>query len=171
MAEYSSGFQRWWECYPPHKKKGKGAAFASWKKHNCEPKAEELIRALQQQVDFDDHFKKYTPLPTTYINQGRYDDDIPKPKRAQAPSQKEDDGPRESCPVQARVNALALNWLWRRGGIPDGLIDEFRQLVRVLGSDVRMELQEATDEEKERMSTEVPKRIYRNLADLANGRA
>jgi len=170
LTNYTPGFERWWECYPSYRKKGKGGAFKIWKRDGLEKKKDELIAKLQEQVDFDEQFQgKYVPMPTTYLNQNRYDDPVQKPTRikAKAPAPVEDI-PREECAVQARVNSVARNWLWRRGGIPDYLVPHLQQLVRVLASDVREELRTATDAEKEAMSTEVPKRIRENLNALAN---
>ena len=168
MSDYTPGFERWWECYPSYRRKAKGGAFKIWKRDGLEKKKDALIEKLQEQIDFDEQFSgKYVPMPTTYLNQNRYDDPVHKPTRprAKAPQEK-DEYPHEPCPVAARCKSVAFNWLWRRGGVPSHLVDNMASLVQVLASDIKRELETATDEDKERMGTEVPKRIRRELESL-----
>ncbi len=136
MTDYTAGFERFWQAYPKYKRKGKGAAFKSWQKHNLEDKAADIVHALEAQCQHDDHFKKYTPLPTTYLNQGRYDDDIPQPARAYAPDP-EPDRPFEQDKYVASVKRVAVPWLWRRGGIPEDKVGGFAKLVRSLAEDAK----------------------------------
>lgn len=88
MSDYTPGFERWWKTFPAMRsngqtcRKGKGAAFTRWQKDKLESRATELVELLERQIANDEQFRTYTPLPTTYLNQRRYDDFIPKPKRA-----------------------------------------------------------------------------------------
>jgi len=168
LTDYTPGFQRWWDCYPSYRKKGKGGAFKIWKRDGLEKRKDELIAKLQEQVDFDEQFSgKYVPMPTTYLNQNRYDDPVHKPTRptARAP-QKQEEGPHEECPHQTRVNRVAFNWLHRRGGIPDHLVPHFRQLVKLLGTRLRDKAQASTEEELKAMETKVPPFIRKELDAL-----
>ena len=130
---YTPGFERWWQAYPRYKRKGKGAAFKSWQKHNLEGRTAELVEVIEAQAERDDHFKKYTPMPSTYLNQARYDDDVPKPKRSTPHiPQAEAEGHYEKDPYVKSVNRVAIPWLMRRGGLPEEKLPGFKGLVRSL---------------------------------------
>ena len=76
------GFEEFYQHYP--KKVGKGAARKAWKKIKPSKELVSVITAsIQAQVKAD-HFrgtngKLYEPLPTTWLNQGRWEDEIQKP--------------------------------------------------------------------------------------------
>ena len=78
--DYPEAFDLWWKLYP--KKVGKDAAFKSWKKavkHNG-TKPGDLITAIRNQITVN-HFvgsngENFIPLPTTWLNQGRWKDEI-----------------------------------------------------------------------------------------------
>ncbi len=137
VSGYTAGFERFWTNYPKYKRKGKGAAFKSWVKHNLEDKAGAIVEVLQAQVEHDEHFGKFTPLPTTYLNQGRYDDDVPKPKRVMPQANMPVEGPREECKFVASIKRVAFVWLFRRRGLPDDQMEKFTQMVRALADDAR----------------------------------
>ena len=70
------GFDEFWKAYP--KKVGKASALASWKK--VKPPIEQVITSLLWQVRSDQWTKdggQYVPNPSTYLNQGRWDDEEP----------------------------------------------------------------------------------------------
>lgn len=76
-SKYPKAFEAFWEAYPL--KRGKGAALKAWKKL---PKAEKdsCIPAITAQVR-SRHFKgsngeDFIPLPATWLNQGRFEDEI-----------------------------------------------------------------------------------------------
>ena len=154
---YTPGFERWWQHYPKYKRKGKGAAFQSWKKHNLEDKAAELIEVVDAQSEHDDHFKKYTPMPSTYLNQARYDDDVPKPKRAMVPAHDDPEIPTEKDPYIRSINRVALPWFMKRGGLPDERMPAFIKLIRSLAVDAKElhEKGELTDEYTKVIRTEL----------------
>ena len=110
MSDYTDGFERWWKAYPKLRRKGKGAAFKSWQKHKLEARTGELITTVQAQIERDDHFRKYTPLPTTYLNQGRYDDDVP-PARAQSQTIEPDIPEFECSKWHAVSNRIFMSYL------------------------------------------------------------
>lgn len=167
VSGYTEGFQRWWECYPSYRKRGKGGAFKIWKRDGLEAKSEEIIRILQEQVDFDEQFQgKYVPMPTTYLNQNRYDDPVHKPKKSRAPRPKEPEGPHEECPYQAKINRIAFEWLWKRHGIPESLMPYFKQLVKLLGKRLREKAEIASEEELKAMADRVPPYVRKELNAL-----
>lgn len=80
--EYSESFETWWAAYP--NKIGKLAAFRAWKKIGESKTAtvQELIKAINDQIRAN-HFRgsngaDYIPNPATWLNQGRWMDDIKK---------------------------------------------------------------------------------------------
>lgn len=71
-----NGFEMFWKEYP--KRIGKKAALNAWGK-NSKPPIEQIIEALKKQKSSLDWIKeggKYIPHPTTWLNQGRWDDEI-----------------------------------------------------------------------------------------------
>ena len=83
-AQYSAAFERFWKLYP--RKIGKRAAWLVWKRQ-IQPRqrglltiltVELVIDALTRQVK-DGHFSEetsYIPHPRTWLNQGRWEDEI-----------------------------------------------------------------------------------------------
>lgn len=70
------GFDLFWNAYP--KKVGKDKAITAWKKKK--PKLETVLKALQWQKQSDQWTKQdgqFIPNPTTYINEGRWQDEMP----------------------------------------------------------------------------------------------
>ena len=136
MSEYSVAFNQWWNHYPAYKRKGKGAAWKVWERDKLDGKVGELIENIDSQVENDEHFQKYTPLPATYLNQRRYDDYVPKPKPVVPTRQYvEDEG--ETDPYVKAVKRVAMNWLWRRRGIPEDRVEVLRGLIHTLADDAR----------------------------------
>jgi hypothetical protein len=71
---YSAEFQLFWDEYP--KKRGKGGAWASWKR--VRPPAVTAMMALRSQRNSHDWTKdggQYIPNPQTWINQRRWEDE------------------------------------------------------------------------------------------------
>jgi hypothetical protein len=69
------GFEDFWKLYP--KKIGKQAALKSWKK--MKPPVEKCMETLQSQINSIQWKKEngqYIPNPSTWINQGRWDDEF-----------------------------------------------------------------------------------------------
>lgn len=77
-VNYSSSFVEWWTIYP--KKVGQDAAARAWQKAIKHSTPNELITALRQQNDAchfkGDNGKDYIPNPSTWLNQGRWKDEI-----------------------------------------------------------------------------------------------
>jgi hypothetical protein len=72
-----NGFDYFWESYP--KKTGKKAAYQSWIKAKNKPAIENILQTLESQKKSDQWLKdggQYIPNPATWINQGRWDDEV-----------------------------------------------------------------------------------------------
>src|SRR4030042_1264728 len=70
-------FSQFWTAYP--KKIGKKAALKAWLKAKDKPPIKNIIQSIEHQKTSNQWQKEngeYIPLPTTWINQGRWDDDI-----------------------------------------------------------------------------------------------
>lgn len=85
--DYSKSFEEWWKLYP--RKVGKDVAYRSWKKIGKKNKAtvKELSDAIINQVKhnhFSNNGKECIPNPSTWLNQGRWKDEIQtqKPNKA-----------------------------------------------------------------------------------------
>lgn len=73
------GFLLFWKHYPS--KRAKPIAFRSWVREGCEPYADKIIADVEERRMKDDHWLRgYIPMPSTYINQHRWQDEITKPK-------------------------------------------------------------------------------------------
>jgi len=72
----TGGFDRFWSEYP--KKVGKGAARAAWSKVKAEPLTDQIITALHAQNGYlEREGGKFIPLPATWLNQHRWEDEPP----------------------------------------------------------------------------------------------
>jgi len=74
--KYSVDFEKFWEAYP--NKVGKSYAFRCWKGIRHLPKLEVLLQAIEIQKDSEKWQKGYIPNPSTWLNQGRWEDEIGK---------------------------------------------------------------------------------------------
>ena len=72
----SPGFCSFWLLYP--KRVGKGEAFKSWTKGNCEVISEVIVKAVREQTAYlEREGGKFIPLPATWLNQKRWEDEPP----------------------------------------------------------------------------------------------
>lgn len=74
---FSSHFSNFWNCYP--KKVGKRAAWAAWRRHKLGTKIVEILKAVESQKKSEQWQRdggQYIPNPATWLNQGRWDDEI-----------------------------------------------------------------------------------------------
>ncbi len=76
-GDYSLDFLQFWKAYP--NPKGKGYAWKAWQKANTRPPVEEILKAIQEQVDWrvsaNGAFRPEWKHPATWIT-GRCWDDI-----------------------------------------------------------------------------------------------
>ena len=85
-------FEAFWDSYPKGRRVGKQAALKAWKK--LKPSidlSKTIIKAITRQSE-NGHFKgdkgqDFVPLPTTWLNQGRWDDEPRSPTPPPKPSQ------------------------------------------------------------------------------------
>ena len=69
-------FEAFWKEYP--KKKGKIAAAKAWKNATTKPDVTTILAAVRKQKTWTDWIKdrgQFIPLPATWLNQGRWDDE------------------------------------------------------------------------------------------------
>src|SRR6185503_6857557 len=76
--EYPKDFDEFWKLYP--RREGKAAAFISWQRLTMPQKRKAYV-ALKSQIAAliqraGDMRGNFCPLPATWINQGRFDDDL-----------------------------------------------------------------------------------------------
>ena len=78
-AQYSAGFERFWKLYP--RKKVKYASWLVWKKHVKPLFEQDVIDAIQAQVDarMFSVEEEWIPHGRTWLNQRRWEDEIKKP--------------------------------------------------------------------------------------------
>jgi hypothetical protein len=69
-------FPEFWELYP--KKKNKMKAFQEWRKNKCNLMADEIITDVQNRIKNDPDWSnvQFIPLPSTYLHNKRWEDDI-----------------------------------------------------------------------------------------------
>lgn len=83
-VEVETDFDRWYAQYP--KKRGKKAALKAWQKAKDKPALKIMLTTLAQQAQSPDWTRErgqFIPHPATYLNQGRWDDDVGEPKQQQ----------------------------------------------------------------------------------------
>jgi uncharacterized protein YdaU (DUF1376 family) len=86
---YSTSFEEFWKLYPH--RKGKGAASKSWEKLSYSEKRRVYLvlrahlPALESKMN-DPSGGNYCPMPATWLNEKRYDDEVEQPKKQQSGS-------------------------------------------------------------------------------------
>lgn len=73
-----SEFEQFWTQYP--RKAGKKAAWKAWKAAKDKPDLARILAALErakQSPDWTKDHGKFIPHPATWLNQGRWDDEVP----------------------------------------------------------------------------------------------
>jgi len=84
-SNYTTGFEAFWKAYPSgiRGKVGKASAFLRWQQINPNDELQQtILRALRNQATWPRWTKengKYIPDPSTWLNQGRWDDEPPDP--------------------------------------------------------------------------------------------
>ena len=77
IVENDALFDVWWALYP--RKQDKKKALVAWTKQGCEKNAESLIDTLRNQIANDAQYsgdQQYIPLPSSYLNKGKFNDEI-----------------------------------------------------------------------------------------------
>ena len=78
IASSITSFTAFWEVYP--RKVGKKAALVAFRKHCRDLKVELLVAAIERQKLSEQRSKdggKFIPNPATWLNQGRWEDELP----------------------------------------------------------------------------------------------
>ena len=77
-TNYTAGFEHMWQSYPSVRKERKVATFAIWHERGLEPRAAEIAEKLErlQVTLWEGREKKYIPMPTTWFNDSRYEDEL-----------------------------------------------------------------------------------------------
>lgn len=69
------GFEDFWGLWPPVRKQAKSKAQENWKRHGCDAYGEIIREAVLRQKDSDQWQRGFIPMPTTWLNQKRWEDD------------------------------------------------------------------------------------------------
>lgn len=77
-------FNIWYQAYPS--KIGKKAAHASFMRHATNVPLDVLLAAVEQQKQSQRWQEGYIPNPSTWLNQGRWEDELPAPKQDKLPN-------------------------------------------------------------------------------------
>ena len=82
VSLYTERFEAFWKAYHPGRRTGKGAALKAWKKVAKNIRQEEdllngCLNALRWQLKSKQWIDGFVPLPATYLNQRRWEDDPP----------------------------------------------------------------------------------------------
>lgn len=107
VSLYEKRFEEFWAEYP--KKVGKKAAFASWKKLKPDADLFERIMAAVVEAKHSEQWQRengrFIPNPTTWINQGRWDDELPPVSTIYPQQPRENGGRPDTRAVLARIIA------------------------------------------------------------------
>lgn len=84
-GKYPHGFEEWWKVYP--RKVGKKLAAKKYEEALKEASEAQLLAGARQIATAvaEGEDRKYVPHPTTWLNQGRWDDEDPKTAQALPP--------------------------------------------------------------------------------------
>lgn len=89
--ELDAKFEEFWKAFPKGRKQGKGAAKVLFRQiargghHTHKASADRLIEAARAYADSKPD-PRYTPMPQTWLNGGRWDDDLDEAAAATAPA-------------------------------------------------------------------------------------
>ena len=80
-AEQAELFAEFWQTYPKERRTGKGAVVKAWMKIGVDAllsaKMVQALEKLKLTEQWNRDGGKYIPMPTTWLNQRRWEDDIP----------------------------------------------------------------------------------------------
>ena len=76
--EYSPGYLAFWDCYPHERRVSKPTCFQVWQRQALEVRTAEICEKVERLKATSWRGKEptYIPNTTTWLNQGRYDDDL-----------------------------------------------------------------------------------------------
>lgn len=80
--EYTHDFDAFWAVYP--RRQGKGEAFKSWQRLTLAQKRKAYLALKDQKASLEEEARNprgnFCPMPATWINQGRFDDETVAPR-------------------------------------------------------------------------------------------
>lgn len=83
---YSNEFEKFWEAFPPTpRKSGKKYCFQVWTRKKLNDRLTDILNNLEYMKNSDQWKKdcgQWIPMPSTYLNQERFDMEIPKVRNA-----------------------------------------------------------------------------------------
>lgn len=74
------GFERWWQTYPKSNRVSKSKCLRKWRRVGLEERTEQLVRALLADACSDQWLRdggRFVPMPATWLNQERWDREVP----------------------------------------------------------------------------------------------
>ena len=79
--EQAELFNEFWQAYPKERRTGKGAVVKAWMKHNVDALlSARMVQALER-LKLTEQWQRdggrFIPLPATWLNQRRWEDDVP----------------------------------------------------------------------------------------------
>lgn len=74
LRDRAAGFEEFWRAYP--RKQAKKVAFSSWVMAKGKPPLDKILSAIELQRESDQWKQGYIPMPSTWLNQGRWDDEM-----------------------------------------------------------------------------------------------
>lgn len=116
---YSPGFEMFWSEYPKSRRKDKRRAYQAWVKQELEAHHLTLVSDVQRRKDGDKDWRKdgakFVPLPATYLNGRRWEDEmtVERSARARAPAPHEQAGPTQDDPAKVAINKVWFGWMFR----------------------------------------------------------
>ena len=110
--KYTESFEKWWRAYP--NKQGKQAAFKIWQRANLEKLSSLIISHTEVRAEQDVKWLGgYIPMPTTFLNQGRWEDEYerkqPKIDTTVGYTVQPDVAPPQRDAWKAKINTFLLN--------------------------------------------------------------
>jgi hypothetical protein len=76
--EYSPGFQQFIDAYPRGRVTSKPTCYATWTKHDLEPRTAELIEKIERLkiTNWQDEYPRYVPYSIKWFKEQRWEDDL-----------------------------------------------------------------------------------------------
>ena len=154
MSQYSKGFETFWASYPKNHRQAKAAAFKKWEDKGLEDKTAHISNHCRERAKRDKKWLDgYVPMPTTFLNQERFDDEYETVQAKSDPMKPRpimDEGPDINTYV-LRANRVLFAYIRHHNGVPEGAMEnmirnknQFAQLCEERKPDHQL----STEEEK-----------------------
>ena len=154
MSKYSKGFETFWASYPKNNRQGKAAAYKKWAEKGLDDKVAMIANHCLERGKRDKKWLDgYVPMPVTFINQERWDDEYETVQAKSDPLKLRpimDEGPDINTYV-LRANRVLFAYMRHHNGVPEGAMEnmirnknQFAQLCEERKPDHQL----STEEEK-----------------------